>query len=96
MVQKLSIMQTITSIYPQILSRFLCLTEIQLLSYRIFNRWGGLVHNRIAFQPNDPTYGWDGFFNGKALDTDVFVYYVEVEYTDGVIEVKKGDVMLVR
>ena len=69
---------------------------VQIRRFQVFNRWGGLVHNQIAFQPNDPTYGWDGFFNGKPVDTDVFVYYVEVEYADGVIEVKKGDVMLVR
>ncbi|MCB0640855.1 MAG: gliding motility-associated C-terminal domain-containing protein, partial [Phaeodactylibacter sp.] len=68
----------------------------QIRRFQVFNRWGALVHNRLAFQPNDPTYGWDGLFNGQILDPDVFVYYVEVEFIDGAIEILKGDVVLLR
>lgn len=38
---------------------------------RIYDRWGNKV-----FETSDLTQGWDGTFNGKALNTGVYVCYV--------------------
>ena len=65
-------------------------------SFRIFNRWGDLVHERINFQRDDDSAGWDGTFNGKVLPSGVFVYFLEVEFIDGSLEVFSGDVVLIR
>ena len=65
-------------------------------SFRIFNRWGDMVHERINFQGDDDSAAWDGTFNGKALPSGVFVYFLEVEFIDGALEVFSGDVLLVR
>ncbi|MCB0643254.1 MAG: gliding motility-associated C-terminal domain-containing protein, partial [Phaeodactylibacter sp.] len=65
-------------------------------AFQVFNRWGEEVFAAYNFQPNDPTFGWDGSFRGQALDPAVFVYYAEIELIDGRREVVKGDVVLVK
>jgi gliding motility-associated-like protein len=64
--------------------------------FRIYNRWGHLVYERLNIPPNDPTLGWDGRHNGQLLNAGVFVYQIELEYTDGWVESVKGDVTLLR
>ena len=68
----------------------------EIRSFQIFDRWGNLVFGREAFQANDPSYGWDGNFQGTPMNAAVFVFYAEVEFVDGKIEFIKGDVSLMR
>lgn len=65
-------------------------------TFKIFNRWGAVVFESRGGFVNDPDYGWNGVFKGKELNSAVFVYYAEVEYLDGMVEVYAGDVTLVR
>jgi gliding motility-associated-like protein len=51
----------------------------KIKSFGIFNRWGEPVFEAFNFQPNDPTYGWDGFFRGELMNSAVFVWYAEIE-----------------
>ncbi|MFT4665268.1 MAG: hypothetical protein ACI9XB_002223, partial [Gammaproteobacteria bacterium] len=46
------------------------------------------------FFANDPDQGWDGRFRGDFLNPGVFIYYAEVLFKDGRIELLKGDVMI--
>jgi len=69
---------------------------VSIRVFRIFDRWGNMVYENAGFKPNDPTLGWDGKLDGMPMDPAVFVFYAEVEFTDGSIEVVEGDVMLVR
>ncbi len=62
--------------------------------FRIFNRWGALVYEARDLQLNDPRRGWDGTFRDRPLNPDVFVWYAQVRYPDGTIEVISGDVTL--
>lgn len=66
--------------------------------FRIFDRWGELVFEASDFDPleNRLEDSWDGRFRGKELAPDVFFFYAEIEYVDGVVKIEKGDVMLVR
>lgn len=68
----------------------------QVNSFLIFNRWGESVASFYDFAPNDPAYGWDGWFRGKELDPGVFVYWAEIELINGETKLYKGDVTLVR
>ncbi|MEZ5039656.1 MAG: gliding motility-associated C-terminal domain-containing protein [Saprospiraceae bacterium] len=68
----------------------------EIRSFQIFDRWGNKVFDRQRFQPNDPSLGWDGNFNGQPMNAAVYVYYAEIEYIDGRIEQVKGDVTLIR
>ncbi len=65
-------------------------------TFRVFDRWGELVYEAIDVLPNDIAGGWDGKFKGKQMNSGVFVWYAEIEYTDGYVETLRGDVTLVR
>lgn len=57
----------------------------------IFNRWGEMV-----FASHDINIGWNGYYRGEICQQDVYVYKLKVEYTDGIIETRIGDVTLLR
>jgi gliding motility-associated-like protein len=63
---------------------------------RVYDRWGGIVYAQENLSANDLTRGWDGMRNGQPLDTGVYVYFAEIEYTDGERELVKGEVILMR
>lgn len=65
-------------------------------SLRVYSRWGNTVFEAKDMQPNDPSLGWDGYFQGELLNPAVFVYVAEVTFTDGVTEVLSGDILLIR
>ncbi len=68
----------------------------QVRKFMIFDRWGNRLLFDGPFAPNDPEHGWDGSFNGKPMDAGVYVYYAEVEFSDGHFEIVKGDFTLLR
>lgn len=68
----------------------------QIVSFRVFTREGHLVFQDAGFQPNDPMHGWDGLFRGQQMSPGTFVYLAEITFVDGLTEVFKGDVVLVR
>lgn len=69
---------------------------VAIRSFRIFDRWGNLLFFNGPFQPNVESYGWDGEFKGKPMNSGVYVYFAEIEFADGQVETFKGDVSLVR
>jgi len=68
----------------------------QVLELRIFSRWGNMVFENYNFSPNEPNIGWDGIFNGKTLNPNVYIFMAKVRFKDGVERSYKGDVLLVR
>ncbi|MCB9285333.1 MAG: gliding motility-associated C-terminal domain-containing protein [Lewinellaceae bacterium] len=68
----------------------------EIREFQVYNRWGSLLYRAGNFQPNDPTYGWDGYFQDHLMDVGVYVFYIEVEFIDGETEIVKGGVTLVR
>ena len=66
----------------------------EIENFQIFSRWGDLVFEKNNFQPNDPTKGWDGFFNGKKMNPAVFVFFAKIRYANGETEIVKGDLFL--
>jgi len=65
-------------------------------SWLIFDRWGDAVFQVREFQPNDISYAWDGNVRGDKGLPAVYVWYAEIEFIDGVVEIFKGDVTLKR
>ena len=65
-------------------------------SFRVYNRWGEVMHEARNFSPNDPSYGWDGSFKGLKLNPDAFVYMVNGVCQNGDPVSIKGDVSLLR
>jgi gliding motility-associated-like protein len=65
--------------------------------FRIFDRWGELVYERTDFRVNDPSSGWDGTFRGEALNSGVYIWYLEAVYPfDRRVEQYKGQTTLIR
>lgn len=62
----------------------------------IFNRWGDLVFIREGMDTNNEPLGWNGFFKNERMNTGVYVWQAELEFLDGVMERKFGDVLLIR
>ena len=62
--------------------------EISILEFQIFNRWGEVVHGL-------PT-PWDGRFEGEPAPSDVYVYFLSIQDSEGQIERIKGEVSLIR
>ncbi|MEM6966333.1 MAG: gliding motility-associated C-terminal domain-containing protein [Bacteroidota bacterium] len=63
-------------------------------NFRIFNRWGAEVFARQNMMPNEEMEGWNGFLNGKRMGSGVYIYFAEIEFIDGEVEVFRGDVTL--
>lgn len=70
--------------------------ELNIVYYRIFDRWGEILYEATDFQPNDPTFGWDGTFRGELLNSGTFIWAVGVEYRDGLQEEFRGHTNLIR
>ena len=64
--------------------------------FQVYDRWGGLMYSKKNFDPREKMHGWDGKFRGKAKESAVFAWYVEVIGVDGERFFRKGDVTLVR
>ena len=65
--------------------------DIDKLTFTIYDRWGEKV-----FESHNITNGWDGTFNGRALNAQVFLYYLELTYTTGETVKDHGAVTLLR
>lgn len=68
----------------------------QVASFKIYDRLGGLMHERYNFEPGDISMGWDGTLRGEAALSAVYAYYFRVIYVDGREELIVGDVTLLR
>lgn len=65
-----------------------CIDEFQI---RIFDRWGEKV-----FETQNIAKTWDGTYNGKPLNSGVFVYHIGATLLTGESVVKKGNITLIR
>ncbi len=63
---------------------------------RVFDRWGETVFSEEDLPLNFDSEGWNGRFKGKEVNTGVFIYVAEVEFTDGYTEMYTGDVTVVK
>lgn len=65
-------------------------------SFRIYDRWGGLLHEALDFPVSDAQYGWDGTDKGKTVQPGHYVYRMVIAYKDGFLKEKHGTVLLIR
>ena len=64
----------------------------EVLSFRVHNRWGGLVYE----WDGQPGSGWDGTVDNQPLDPDVFFYLVDTRLVNGRTFSFAGSVTLLR
>jgi gliding motility-associated-like protein len=71
-------------------------TVKNIRTFQIYDRWGALVFNGENLLPNNPHHGWDGTFRGEMVRNSVLAWFTEIEFTDGSVEILKGDLQLFR
>lgn len=65
--------------------------------FTIADRWGNVIvsHKNALF--NEPqTFGWDGTFRGKNVESGVYLWQAQIEFPDGEVKVFSGDVTILR
>jgi gliding motility-associated-like protein len=61
------------------------------LNFYVYDRWGELV-----FESHSVNDGWDGTFEGRPVDPDVYVYYFDGVCEGGAKYIEKGNITLIR
>ncbi|MEL7223100.1 MAG: gliding motility-associated C-terminal domain-containing protein, partial [Bacteroidota bacterium] len=69
---------------------------VKINSFLVFNRWGEPVFEVYNSFPNDPRWGWDGNYRGLPVNAAVYVWFAEVEFNNGDVEVIKGEITVMR
>nr|MBP7822128.1 gliding motility-associated C-terminal domain-containing protein [Saprospiraceae bacterium] len=64
--------------------------------FKIFNRWGGIIYEVHECLANDLSCGWDGTYQGQALNPSVFVYQIKVKFNDKSTRIFVGDITLLK
>ncbi|MCB0595230.1 MAG: choice-of-anchor L domain-containing protein [Lewinellaceae bacterium] len=68
----------------------------EIASFRVFDRWGGVLFKRENFPPNDESEGWDGTAEGQLLNPGVYTFMAEVALLNGTRQIVGGHVVLMR
>jgi len=71
-------------------------TVARIKTLKVFNRWGAQVFGNEDFSVNIEAEGWNGIYKGEMMDAGVYVYYMEVEFIDGRVVTKKGDLSITK
>lgn len=70
--------------------------NITIMSFKIYNRYGGLVYQDVNFKTNNLGIGWDGTIEGKEAPRDSYVWTLEYELLSGSIDFRSGQILLIR
>jgi gliding motility-associated-like protein len=65
-------------------------------SFRIYNRWGQLLFERVGININDASNAWDGTYLGNAPRPDVYVWVIDAFCETGAPIFIKGDVTIIK
>jgi len=65
--------------------------DVEILAFKIFNRWGEMVYNNLS-----PQEGWDGRFEAELAPAEVYAYYIEASVQGCEPVVIKGNITLLR
>jgi len=65
---------------------------VLIRSFKVYDRWGNqvfLLENTVV---DDNTQWWDGTYNGEKVESGIFIYQIEIEFSDGFVKQIKGTV----
>jgi gliding motility-associated-like protein len=76
---------------------FTCNGVTNIKTAALFDRWGNQMSASKDLAPDcSGVKLWNGLFNGKMANPGVYVYVIEIEFLDGITQVYRGDVTLLR
>ncbi len=67
---------------------------VNILSLRVFDRWGELIFLNENIAPGNELQGWNGFVRGSGAVSGVYAFIAEIELKGGTVVVSKGNVTL--
>jgi len=68
----------------------------EVVSYKVFDRWGSLLFENGEFMINDLAAGWNGSYRNERLSSGVYIWQVTVRYLDGELKTLSGNTTLLR
>jgi gliding motility-associated-like protein len=68
----------------------------RIKDFSIFNRWGQKMFQRTNFPTDDPAFGWNGSYRGRAVISETYIYTVTLLLADKSSQVFRGTVILIR
>ncbi len=61
----------------------------------VYNRWGNLIFEKSNCKLSDDSDGWDGFFNGKSMNSGSFIWVAQIDFVTGDSETHTGDFLVI-
>jgi len=68
----------------------------EVVHFNIYDVWGERIFNAERLDIEDEKCGWDGTFKGKDAIAGVYSYHIELEFYNGFIIEKSGQLTLMR
>ena len=65
-------------------------------SFRVFDRWGGILRAVDNISPDDESGLWDGRANGDIVNAGIYLYTVDLTMKDGLDLTKTGTITVIR
>jgi gliding motility-associated-like protein len=69
-----------------------CIQSVKRL--QVFTRWGNVVYDKTNLLPRN-NEGWNGLAKDSPLGADVYLYVMEIVFTDGTTQKVSGEVNLI-
>lgn len=70
-------------------------SDIHIRRLQVVDRWGTVVFLKEDFAPNDPSFGWDGYYKGLRIPSSVLVYSLELELPNGEAYIHSGELAVI-
>ncbi|MCR9103427.1 MAG: gliding motility-associated C-terminal domain-containing protein, partial [bacterium] len=67
-----------------------------ILSFRVFDRWGGVVFLQEDIPASDSQFGWNGTYRGQEVNPGIYLYSVQIALINGTVVTKSGEVILLK
>ncbi len=68
----------------------------EVVHYRIYDRWGGMLYEATNFPGTDRQRFWDGRAQGAAVNSGLYVYQIEIIKLNGERAAFSGELSLIR
>lgn len=68
----------------------------EILSFNIYDRWGGLLFQEENIPVNEPDRGWDGKVDNERINSGLYLWSAEIRYIDDEVFNYTGSITLIR
>lgn len=69
---------------------------VQVLHWKIYDRWGNLVFDTPPYDPSATAVEWSGTYRGEPVANGVYMYYIQYQSSNGSTEHLSGDITILR